>query len=100
MLPIETELIERIVKECDDEPPKKKMRPPLCFCYTCKYEVLCTPFDLPRNKKRPKEFVPELDEEEKWCYCYKCKYEVLCAPWDLPKGKKGPVEFVPVEDEN
>ena len=73
---------------------------PLCYCYTCKYEVLCEPHDLPEEKTAPRVFVPEEDEEgPQLCYCHTCKYEVLCEPWDLPEHKSGPILFIPREDD-
>ena len=67
----------------------------MCYCYQCKYEVLCEPHDLPDDKEGPIPFVPQEDDEEQLCYCYQCKYEVLCEPHDLPDDKEGPIPFVP-----
>lgn len=69
---------------------------PMCYCHTCKYEVLCEPWDLPEGCV-PVDFVPQQDEDL-LCYCRTCKYEVLCEPCDLPSGASGPIPFVPEDD--
>jgi len=66
---------------------------PMCYCQTCKYEVLCEAWDRPEGCA-PVDFVPQQDDEE-LCYCHICKYEVLCEPCDLPEDKEGPILFVP-----
>jgi hypothetical protein len=66
---------------------------PMCYCHTCKYEVLCEARDLP-DGCAPVDFVPQQDDDE-LCYCHICKYEVLCEPCDLPEDKEGPILFVP-----
>lgn len=68
---------------------------PMCYCQTCKYEVLCESWDLPEGCV-PVDFVPQQDDDEDLvCYCRICKYEVLCEPCDLPSGAEGPIPFVP-----
>lgn len=35
-----------------------------CYCYRCKYEVLCASWDLPETKKGPLLFKPLDDESD------------------------------------
>lgn len=74
---------------------------PMCYCQTCKYEVLCESWDLPEGCV-PVDFVPQKDDDDEdlVCYCRRCKYEVLCEPCDLPSDAEGPIPFVPEEDDH
>jgi hypothetical protein len=70
---------------------------PMCYCHTCKYEVLCEAWDLPEGCA-PVEFVPQQDEDL-MCYCHTCKYDVLCEPCDLPSDASGPIIFIPKDED-
>lgn len=72
---------------------------PMCYCHTCKYEVLCEAWDLPEGCD-PVDLDPRQDDGENLlCYCRLCKYEVLCEPCDLPPDAN-PIPFVPMEDDH
>ena len=76
-------------------PSRNDVNWPLCYCYTCTYEVLCEPHDLPEEMTTPRVFVPERDGLQ-LCDSYTCDHEVL---WNISKDKSGSILFVPREDD-